>query len=249
MKNIEFAEKYFRAPLHNRQPVELTRYQKALLSNLEQNPKTIIEFSRQSGVSSCLAIHIANFMIHNSNRIIAIVSPYKSAPHLLVKIRVLLEEYRTSIGMSENEFYWCNNREKIKVYGGCEVYIHTNMTRYHGSEDVAKVEMLVVDNSAHVKNLDKIEEDFKLQTRVKQIIIANTNENMSQAMRIDQSNFEMKLEKVVKPPLGLMPWGVWEYVMNLKRIEEIKDAIKRYLEANRPIPPAWITELNERNKK
>jgi len=233
MKNIEFAEKYFRAPLYNRQPVELTRYQKALLSNLEQNPKTIIEFSRQSGVSSCLAIHIANFMIHNSNRIIAIVSPYKSAPHLLVKIRVLLEEYRISIGMSENEFYWCNKREKIKVYGGCEVYIHTNMTRYHGSEDVDKVEMLVVDNSAHVKNLDKIEEDFKLQTRVKQIIIANTNENMSQAMRIE------------KPPIGLVPKEIWITETFNSRFEEVKLAIKRYFDAGLEIPIQWIEELNE----
>lgn len=252
MKNVDFADKYFRTPWRGSMPnqaVELTTHQKALLNNLEQNPKVIVNFTRQSGVSSCLAIHIANFMIHNSNKIIAIVSPYKTAPYLLVKIRVILEEYRTSVGMSIEEFYWCNNKNRIKVYGGCEVYVHTNMTRFHGTDDNNKVEILAVDNSAHVKNLDKIEESFKLNTSVKQIIIANTHESATGSMDIMIEGDEEKLIKVVKPPLGLMPWGVWESLMNQKRIEEIKDAIKRYLDANQPIPPAWITELNERNKK
>lgn len=41
-----------------------------------------------------------------------------------------------------------------------------------------------------------------------------------------------------KPPLGLVPSYIWK----LKRIEEIKSAMHRYLEANAEIPIAWIDE-------
>jgi len=247
MKNIEFAEEFCRVPWRGNMPpqvIELTSHQKLLLMNMESNSKVFANFPRQSGVSTCLAIHIANYMVNNEKKIIALVSPYTSAFYLLEKIRNLLEEYRKHIGMNKEDFYWYNNKEKIKVYGGCEVYIHINMTRYIGSEDADKVEMLVVDNSVYIKNLDKIEEDFKLQTKVKQIIIANTNEVKTKL----ENNLD-GLVKGGKPPLGLIPWGIWEMVMNQKRIEEIKDAIKRYLDSNKEIPAAWITELNERNKK
>lgn len=42
-----------------------------------------------------------------------------------------------------------------------------------------------------------------------------------------------------KPPLGLMPEWVWIE----KRINEIDEAVKRYLEAGKEIPVSWVSEL------
>lgn len=44
-----------------------------------------------------------------------------------------------------------------------------------------------------------------------------------------------------KPPLGLTPKSVWD----THRLIEIKEAIKRYIEVNKPIPIEWIEEYNE----
>lgn len=45
----------------------------------------------------------------------------------------------------------------------------------------------------------------------------------------------------IKPPLGLTPKHIWCG----RRLLDIKEAIKRYVEVNKPIPAEWITEYNE----
>jgi hypothetical protein len=47
---------------------------------------------------------------------------------------------------------------------------------------------------------------------------------------------EQKAE--TKPPLGIMPEWLWKE----KRLQDIRDAIERYLEVNQPIPVNWIAE-------
>lgn len=44
-----------------------------------------------------------------------------------------------------------------------------------------------------------------------------------------------------KPPLGLMPENIWIQM----RIEEIKQAIERYINANIEVPIHWISEYNK----
>lgn len=44
-----------------------------------------------------------------------------------------------------------------------------------------------------------------------------------------------------KQPLGLRP----RHIVELKRVEEIEAAMKRYLEYKKPIPIEWIEEYNE----
>lgn len=47
--------------------------------------------------------------------------------------------------------------------------------------------------------------------------------------------------RVQPPPLGLCPrWVVTEH-----RIQEIKDAINRYINEDKPVPVEWIEELRE----
>lgn len=57
-----------------------------------------------------------------------------------------------------------------------------------------------------------------------------------------------KLKRSIAPPLGVKP--IW--VLEVHRIMELKSAIKRYMEANYPVPDEWVSEYNElieRNSK
>ena len=44
-----------------------------------------------------------------------------------------------------------------------------------------------------------------------------------------------------KPPLGIMPRYIW----NLKRIDDLNNAINRYYESGLKIPMEWIEEYND----
>lgn len=46
---------------------------------------------------------------------------------------------------------------------------------------------------------------------------------------------------IVKPPIGIMPKYIWE----AHRLQDLEEAIKRYLSSTYPLPPEWITERNE----
>jgi hypothetical protein len=48
-----------------------------------------------------------------------------------------------------------------------------------------------------------------------------------------------------KPPLGLMPKHIFEHNNNIKRFEDVCDAISRYYNESRKIPIEWISEYNE----
>lgn len=46
-----------------------------------------------------------------------------------------------------------------------------------------------------------------------------------------------------KPPLGLQPRYVFDENTNKKRIHEISKAMKRYSDADKPMPKEWVDEL------
>lgn len=50
---------------------------------------------------------------------------------------------------------------------------------------------------------------------------------------------------VQRPPIGVMPKKVWL----AKRRKELKEAIIRYMDAEKKIPKRWIKELNKYGKK
>lgn len=49
------------------------------------------------------------------------------------------------------------------------------------------------------------------------------------------------MNRYKKPPLGLTPRNIWLS----ERLFDIKEAIKRYLDEDYPIPNKWIEEYNE----
>ena len=52
-------------------------------------------------------------------------------------------------------------------------------------------------------------------------------------------------EQGVKPPIGLTP----RWLLKEKRIQDILDAIHRYVAVNKKIPLEWIVEYNELAKE
>jgi hypothetical protein len=49
-----------------------------------------------------------------------------------------------------------------------------------------------------------------------------------------------------KPPIGLMPEVIFEGNRLYERIVQIQEAIARYADAGKPIPPEWAEELGRR---
>ena len=50
-----------------------------------------------------------------------------------------------------------------------------------------------------------------------------------------------KTEKIVIPPIGLIP----KWVRNGERLREVREAIVRYYDAEMEIPVEWMEEYNE----
>lgn len=55
---------------------------------------------------------------------------------------------------------------------------------------------------------------------------------------IEYINTEFKPQE--KPPIGIMPKYIWD----LQRINNLREAIDRYCEANIEVPIEWIEEYN-----
>ena len=49
------------------------------------------------------------------------------------------------------------------------------------------------------------------------------------------------IRRTTKPPLGVMP----RFVADERRLEELKEAMMRFISANWPINVEWLTEYNE----
>lgn len=53
------------------------------------------------------------------------------------------------------------------------------------------------------------------------------------------------LKKSKIPPIGVRPYYIFEAEMMEERIKELKEAIKRFLDANYPLPIKIIKEYND----
>ena len=51
----------------------------------------------------------------------------------------------------------------------------------------------------------------------------------------------MEFKTIEKPPLGIIPEKLWKE----QRLEDINNAIKRYIDANVTIQRQWIEERNK----
>ena len=49
------------------------------------------------------------------------------------------------------------------------------------------------------------------------------------------------IRRTTEPPLGVMP----RFVADERRLEELKEAMIRFISANWPISVEWLTEYNE----
>jgi hypothetical protein len=54
-----------------------------------------------------------------------------------------------------------------------------------------------------------------------------------------------KMEKLTKPPLGLIPKEFYYEHVNRKRFQEVCEAITRYYNAGLQINIEWVEEYNE----
>jgi hypothetical protein len=60
-------------------------------------------------------------------------------------------------------------------------------------------------------------------------------------IRCNEVGTVVPLTKPILAPVGIAPKSIWI----AHRIEELKTAIKRYLDANYPVPHEWYEEIEE----
>ena len=53
------------------------------------------------------------------------------------------------------------------------------------------------------------------------------------------------LKKSKIPPIGVRPYHIFEAEMMEERIKELKEAIKRFLDSNYPLPIQLVKEYND----
>ncbi len=77
--------------------------------------------------------------------------------------------------------------------------------------------------------------------RIKPFVVTVT-ENMIKAFSVSSDEIaKINKSELPKPPLGLRP----KFIVTESRIQEIKEAIERYIAVNYAIPAEWIEEYNE----
>lgn len=161
MKNIQFAELFGIRLDSNKGKVkiELTNFQKNVLNKLDKKlSDTIIENSRQTGVSTTLALHIANFLISNDGEknILLIKTPNLDASHhLLDKVRLILSQFN----FTENDFY-DNIRNNFLMVRSNTVKVISSCDSLRGGE-IPHIHSLIIDNAVYCSKLDKFIKEFK----------------------------------------------------------------------------------------
>jgi hypothetical protein len=180
MSNIEFAEKYgyILNPSTGYHLIELNEFQKIVLRNLddERLPKTIIDSTRQSGISTTLAIHISRFLIYNNGdkNIICIKSPnIKSSKYLLEKIKIILDKFYRG----NRDCFINYNATSIKTINGNEVRV-INEAFFCGDNNIKNIHSLIIDSAFFVHKLDEWIDEFNQNPDMDliKLILASTDE-------------------------------------------------------------------------
>ncbi len=178
MDTLKFAEKYGVClhPSEGIKLINLNLFQKMILNNLddERLPKTIIDSTRQSGISTTLAVYIARFLIFHKgekNTILIKSVNANSSKYLLQKVRLILERF---YGNNEDCFP-TNNVSNVKLINDNEVKIIASAENLRG-QPLENIHSLVIDNAKFIPKLDEWIDDFTKQIDVVKLIIASTDE-------------------------------------------------------------------------
>lgn len=238
-------------------PIQLRDWQKHWL----KNSTLLFKGERQCGITTLLVIKVAHFLIFSKRerrpKLILFKSHnYKSNLDFIKKVKSIIEFYiwyntpnwelsrfnqifnhpdkpKINFKKNQSEIIELSNDNTIKTLQSESISEIINKTYEY------EVFGLILDNSNYIKNKHELIENFKKITQSNLVVDVWTAE------------YSHCINQYQPPvvPVGLLPKKHFEAITKLNRVNNIKEAIQRYIEVEKEIPKEWIEEYNELIKK
>ena len=132
-------------------PFKTYDYQKEILNSFEDHRFNIILKARQLGLSTITAAYVVWLMLfHREKNVLVIATKFQSAANLVKKVKTILKNVPDFVRISEVSI---DNRTSFELTNGSQIKASST------SEDAGRSEalsLLVIDEAAHVENLDKL---------------------------------------------------------------------------------------------
>ncbi len=150
---VYFINNYCRIshPIHGLIPFNTYDFQQDLLSTFNDHRFTVILKARQLGISTIVAAYIVWLMLfHRDKNVLVMATKFGTAANLVKKVKAMMKYLPDFIQISEISI---DNRTAFELYNGSQIKASSTSGDAGRSEALS---LLVVDEAAHVENLEDL---------------------------------------------------------------------------------------------
>ena len=150
---VYFINNYCRIshPIHGLIPFNTYDFQQDLLSTFNDHRFTVILKARQLGISTIVAAYIVWLMLfHRDKSVLVMATKFGTAANLVKKVKAMMKYLPDFIQISEISI---DNRTAFELYNGSQIKASSTSGDAGRSEALS---LLVVDEAAHVENLEDL---------------------------------------------------------------------------------------------
>jgi hypothetical protein len=150
---VYFIDNYARIshPIHGLIPFKTYPYQGELLQDFNDYRFNVILKARQLGISTIAAAYVVWLMLfHRDKNILVMATKFKTASNLVKKVKAIMKNLPEWIVISEISI---DNRSSFELSNGSQIQAASTSGDAGRSEALS---LLVIDEAAHVENLDEL---------------------------------------------------------------------------------------------
>ena len=138
-------------PIKGLIPFKTYQYQADLLQNFNDYRFTVILKARQLGISTITAAYIAWLMMfHRDKNVLVMATKFTTAANLVKKVKAIIRYLPDWVRISQVSI---DNRTSFEISNGSQIKASSTSADAGRSEALS---LLVVDEAAHVENLDEL---------------------------------------------------------------------------------------------
>jgi len=138
-------------PIRGHIPFKTYDYQDQLLTDFNQHRFTVILKARQLGISTIVAGYAIWMMLfHKDKNILVMATKFATATNLVKKVKSMLKSLPDWIAISDIKI---DNRASFELANGSQIKASTSSSDAGRSEALS---LLIVDEAAHIDNMDEI---------------------------------------------------------------------------------------------
>ena len=150
---VYFIDNYARIshPIHGLIPFKTYPYQADLLLDFNDYRFNVILKARQLGISTIAAAYVVWLMLfHRDKNILVMATKFKTASNLVKKVKAIMKNLPDWLVISEISI---DNRSSFELSNGSQIQAASTSGDAGRSEALS---LLVIDEAAHVENLDEL---------------------------------------------------------------------------------------------